>query len=268
LLEEEIVRIARWWTALAAIVLIGNGLAVPAAAASTSIGFGKSLLDGAAPQNPTSLQFGPDGRLYVAQADGAIIAYTVERNGPNDYSATATETIAKIQAIPNHNDDGTPAPTATTRLVTGLLVVGTAAHPVLYVTSSDPRPGQNTGDTGADTNSGVISRLRWNGSTWTRTNLVRGLPRSEEVHATNGLQLDPSTHSLYVAQGGNTNMGAPSAGFGGTPEYALSAAVLSIDLAAITNPSEGTTARTRRGSFRAARCRCTRRATGTPTTSF
>ena len=56
------------------------------------------------------------------------------------------------------------------------------------------------------------------------------------MHATNGLQLDPSTHTLYVAQGGNTNMGAPSAGFGGTAEYALSAAVLSIDLSAITNP--------------------------------
>jgi hypothetical protein len=227
---------ARSWVALAAILLIASSrLVLPAGAAGTAIGFGKSLLGLASPQNPTSLQFGPDGRLYVAQADGTIKVYSVKRNDANDYSVTATETITKIRSIPNHNDDGTLAADATTRLVTGLLVVGSASHPVLYVSSSDPRPGQNTGDTGADTNSGAISRLRWSGSSWVRTNLVRGLPRSEEVHATNGLQLDRSTHTLYVAEGGNTNMGAPSAGFGGTPEYALSAAVLSIDLAAISN---------------------------------
>jgi len=142
------------------VLLAGSRLSVPAAAAETAIGFGKSLLALASPQNPTSLQFGPDGRLYVAQADGTILAYSIKRNGANDYSVTATETITKIRSIPNHNDDGTPAPDATTRLVTGLLVVGSPSRPVLYVSSSDPRPGQNTGDTGADTNSGVISRLR------------------------------------------------------------------------------------------------------------
>ena len=57
------------------------------------ISFGKSLLMNASSVNPTSLQFGPDGRLYVAQQDGLIKAYTVERNGANDYSVTATETI-------------------------------------------------------------------------------------------------------------------------------------------------------------------------------
>ena len=38
---------------------------------------------------------------------------------------------------------------------------------------------------------------------------MRGLPRSEENHSANGLQLDPETNTLYLAQGGNTNMGAP-----------------------------------------------------------
>ena len=93
-------------------LLAGSRLSVPAAAAETAIGFGKSLLALASPQNPTSLQFGPDGRLYVAQADGTILAYSIKRNGANDYSVTATETITKIRSIPNHNDDGTPAPDA------------------------------------------------------------------------------------------------------------------------------------------------------------
>src|SRR4051794_28578261 len=120
-LGERPMRLARSWMALAAIVLIASSrLVLPAGAAGTAgtaIGFGKSLLGQASPQNSTSLQFGPDGRLYVAQADGAIEVYSIERNAPNDYSVTATETITKIQSIPNHNDDGTPAPDATTRLV-------------------------------------------------------------------------------------------------------------------------------------------------------
>src|SRR5687767_10526491 len=55
--------------------------------------FGKSLLGGATSANPTSLQFGPDGRLYVAQQNGVIKAYTVVRNGANNYSVTDTENI-------------------------------------------------------------------------------------------------------------------------------------------------------------------------------
>src|SRR3954471_14886346 len=101
-------RATRSLVAVAAILLLASSrLVLPAAAAGTSIGFGKSLLALASPQNPTSLQFGPDGRLYVAQADGTILAYSVRRNGPNDYSVTATESIAKVRSIPNHDDDGT-----------------------------------------------------------------------------------------------------------------------------------------------------------------
>ncbi|HET7856498.1 MAG TPA: kelch repeat-containing protein [Gaiellaceae bacterium] len=118
------------------------------------------------------------------------------------------------------------------RLVTGMLVTGTPARPVLYVSSSDPRIGAGLSgtDRDVDTNSGVISRLTWTGSEWKRLDLVRGLPRSEEDHATNGLALDPATRTLYVAQGSNTNEGAPSAKLGHLPEYALSAAILAIDL--------------------------------------
>jgi hypothetical protein len=218
--------------ALALLVAIG-GLAASgrAASAAVPIGFGKSLLKLESSDLPTSLQFGPDGRLYVSQFDGTIMAYDVVRDGPNDYRVADTEAITSIQQIPNHDDDGALDAALTTRLVTGLLVVGTAAHPVLYVSSSDPRYGTVRGpDLGTDTNSGVISRLTWNGSGWVREDLVRGLPRSRNVHASNGLALDPATHTLYVAQGGNTNMGAPSIGFQDLPEYALSAAILSIDL--------------------------------------
>ncbi|MGB5554272.1 MAG: malectin domain-containing carbohydrate-binding protein, partial [Flavobacteriaceae bacterium] len=65
--------------------------------------------------------------------------------------------------------------------------------------------------------------------------LVRGLPRSEENHATNGLELVNinGTNYLLVAQGGHTNAGSPSTNFVYICEYALSGAVLSVDLDAI-----------------------------------
>jgi hypothetical protein len=199
------------------------------------IGFGKSVLSGTSSTSPTTARFGPDGRLYVAQFDGLIKAYTVVRNGANAYAVTATETIDLIQRIPNHDDDGTLNPTVTTRMITGLLVKGSAATPVIYVSSSDPRVGGGVNGTATnlDTNSGVVSRLTKSGTGWQKQDLVRGLPRSEEQHATNTLVLDQTSNVLYVAQGGNTNMGAPSHNFTFLPEYAYSGAILRVDLNAI-----------------------------------
>lgn len=194
--------------------------------------FSVSNLTGVALSNPTSLEFGPDNRLYVAQQGGLIKVFTIVRNGANSYSATATETIDLINKIPNHNDDGKLNTGVITRQVTGILVKGTAATPVIYVSSSDSRIGGPSGDKNLDTNSGTVSSLTWNASdsTWVKIDLVRGLPRSEENHSGNGMQLNPNTNMLYLAEGGHTNAGSPSTNFAFTCEYALSAAILSIDL--------------------------------------
>jgi hypothetical protein len=178
---------------------------------------------------PTQLEFGADGRLYVAELDGLIFAFTIERNDETgNYSIVATEVIDLIQTIPNHNDDGTPY-SSKLRSVTGMITGGTADNPILYVTSSDPR----FDDAQADTNSGILSRLTWTGAEWEKLDLVRSLPRSEHDHLPNGMALDAESGILYLAQGGHTNMGAPSFSFGYLAEYALSAAILSIDLNAI-----------------------------------
>jgi hypothetical protein len=196
--------------------------------------FVRGRLAGARPLRPTVLQFGPDRRLYVAQQNGTIRVYTVARTGPSAYRVDATETIAVIARLPNHDDDGSAAPRVRGRQVTGMLVVGSAAQPVLYVSSSDPRVGgRDSGDTNLDTNSGVLSRVTRAGGVWRRHDLVRGLPRSEELHATNGLALSADGRTLYVAQGSNGNAGAPSHKFAGLPQYALSGAVLEVDLEAI-----------------------------------
>ncbi len=53
------------------------------------VGFSFSQLGGETSDNPTTLQFGPDDRLYVGQQDGTIKVYDVVRNGPNDYDVTS-----------------------------------------------------------------------------------------------------------------------------------------------------------------------------------
>lgn len=181
--------------------------------------------------NPTSLQFGPDGKLYISQQDGQIRIITIQRNGPNDYTATNTETITLVRDIPNHNDDGTNHP-AKKRQVTGILVDGDASNPIIYIASSDARIGAGSfGDVNLCTNSGIISKLYKENGHWTKIDLVRGLPRSEENHATNGLV--KYGDKLLVCQGGGTNAGAPSALWTYVTEYALAAAILVVDLAAV-----------------------------------
>lgn len=212
------------------------------APAHSQVGFSASTLGGlvAGSNNKaskvTSLQFGPDNRLYFTQVNGTIIACDVTRNAANSYVASNAETISLVKNIPNYDDDGTRNFTLNTRQATGILVVGTAANPIIYVSSSDPREGAGSGatDLNLDTNSGIISRLKKNGSgVWEKVDIVRGLPRSEENHASNGLNISPDGNTLFLAQGGNSNAGAPSNNFAFSCETALSAAVLSIDLPAI-----------------------------------
>ncbi len=193
---------------------------------------------------PTAMDFGPDGRLYVGQKNGLIIANTIVRNGSKDYTVVESEKIFGVKnSTANHDDDGElntetltvngfPLNLASERQLTGLLVVGTPENPVVYATSSDPRigGGGEFNDTGLDTNSGIIHRITKVNGNWVKVDIVRGLPRSEENHATNGLQYDELNNILYVANGGNTNAGGPSNNFALVTEYALSAAILSVDL--------------------------------------
>lgn len=186
--------------------------------------------------NGTNLMFGPDGRLYVAEYTGEIKIFTIERTGPGNYIVQNLEVISGVHNIPDHNDDGSPYE-STFRETIGITVGGTSANPIVYVSSSDFRIGGGGGsdDVNLDTNSGIITRYTWNGTTWDEVDLVRGLPRSEENHATNEMELATinGEEFLIVAQGGHTNGGGPSKNFAYTTEYALSAAVLSVNLTRI-----------------------------------
>ena len=202
------------------------------------ISFGSSGLQGESINNPTSLDFGPDGKLYVSQQDGTIWRFTIERDnadpGEGTYSATDTEVIDLVKLnTPNHTDDGL-ATTIQIRQITGVLTAGTAENPILYVTSSDNLigGGGSGNDKNLDTNSGVLTKLTYNGSSWDKVDLVRGLPRCEENHSINGMDIFEKNGNTYmfVQQGGHSNKGAPSNNFVGTPEYLLSGSLLIVNL--------------------------------------
>jgi len=175
--------------------------------------FDSSKLKGVNITKGTSLQFGPDGKLYVTEIDGFIKIYNVNRAGKNNYNANLETTITSVAATQNHDDSGNPVNLGNKRLVTGIAVVGTAAAPIIYVASSDPRQaaGPSGKDANLDTNSGILHRLTKNGNNWIKKDLVRGLPRSEENHIPNGIVVKGNT--LFLVTGGHTNEGAPSNNF-------------------------------------------------------
>jgi large repetitive protein len=158
---------------------------------------------------PTSIVFGPDGRLYVAELFGTIHALTL-----NESKEVIDDEV--ITALG-------------TRMTLGLTVDPRSTPDNVILWASHSSPSIDNGEP----NSGVVSRLSGPGFS-NREDVITGLPRAIANHGTNSLHFGPDDR-LYIAQGGNTGAGGPNtlpSEFGEMEEQPLSAALLVADVRA------------------------------------
>ena len=174
---------------------------------ATSLGTGRLDAPGGEPvfvrgaldvtiEAPTSLAFGPDGRLYVA-ALTEIRALTLD---------PSTQEVLAVEQIASGLED-----------VTGIAFDPTAAPSPVTVYASRREPGATAG---------FDSRVStFTAPTWERDDVITGLPTSRPFfnHLTNGLAFD-SAGRLFIAQGSSTDAGLADGTY--WPETPLSAAVL------------------------------------------
>lgn len=174
----------------------------------SSVGFTRSSFP---VSSPTSMVWGPDGRLYVAEMMGKIHAITL-----NDAKQLVADQVIT---------------TLGSRLTLGITVdpLSTPSNVILWVAHSSPSLDNGTPD------SSTITRLSGSGFT-TRQDVITGLPRAKANHAVNSLHFGPDG-KLYIAVGGNTGAGAPNTAnteFGTMQEQPLSAAIVVADVRSAT----------------------------------
>jgi glucose/arabinose dehydrogenase len=168
------------------------------------IEFAMGVLLGEGISSPTSLAIGPDGRLYVSQLDGRIVALTLD-----GVRVTGVEQITSREELGD--------------------VLGIAFNPLdppdpITLYASDSFVFQEN----APPFGGKIARLR--GPDFTAEHIITGLPSTDLEHSTNGLAFDDGGR-LYIAQAGTTNAGVPGGNLT-RPETPLSSAILVADISA------------------------------------
>ena len=162
---------------------------------------------------PTTLAFGPDGRLYVATVQGKIAAYTLDDNG----NVIATQNINTLNNVTNNG------------------ILGIAFSPFdppspvrLYVAHNQLFANGGACFEGASPYSGEVSVLT--GPNFdTATPLITSLPVSNHDHGINGMQFD-NAGNLLICSGGNTNAGIPGCNIGDVPESPFSGGILKAEV--------------------------------------
>jgi hypothetical protein len=174
-----------------------------------TIRFEQVELPTAANLSCTSLQVGPDGRLYAGADDGRILRFPIAADG----TLGAPHVITSLQSI-----SGGP------RLLIGFCFdpASTADAPVVWATH-----GYRAFASAPDW-SGKVTRLSGR-DLESAQDVVVHLPRSARDHLTNQPSFGPD-RALYFPQGSNSAFGAPDEGWGDRPERLLSASILRLDV--------------------------------------
>jgi hypothetical protein len=181
----------------------------------TSVTFAKVALPNAPVKTYTSVLLGPDGKLYAGTINGEILRFAINADG----TLGAPQSIVSLQTANGGN-----------RLLIGLKFdpSSTAGNLILWASHS-----AFTFSNGPDW-AGKITRLS-GVDLETVVDYVVGLPRSTRDHVTNQIDFGPDG-AMYFLQGSNSAMGAGDSAWNFRQERLLNAAVLRLDLAAITSP--------------------------------
>jgi glucose/arabinose dehydrogenase len=158
---------------------------------------------------PTSAEWGSDGRLYVATMSGEIRALTFDES----WNLTASSTYLGVSQLPNHQAMGLTVNPHDPPGPVNLYV----AHGWLYADGGGVvvQPSKYWGQVS------VLSGPNFDAP----QPLVTGLPQPNTGHAVNGLQFDDNG-DLLIAVGSTTNAGIAWITMGDLPESPLSAAVV------------------------------------------
>lgn len=182
------------------------------ATADETIRFDQGVLTWSEPsasiEQPTTLAIGPDGRLYIGQLDGKIVALTLD-DARNVVAAEVIATGVLLGDVLGIAFNPADPPDPVTLYV---------SHTTLYAGDDGPKY------------AGKVSKLV--APDFQPVDVVTGLPVSAVEHGTNGITFDADGR-LYIAQGGTTNAGIPSDRHS-RAETPLSSAILIADL---TGPS-------------------------------
>jgi hypothetical protein len=157
---------------------------------------------------PGVMTLGPDGRLYVATANGTILRYTRNADGTLGASESASPFGSRI-------------------------ILGLAFDPLdstkLWVVNNHGAYENAPRFSGRVSTLTIQSGQSLTSAAASATDVIIGLPRSAYDHMTNGIAFGPDRR-LYIAQGANTAYGDVDDYWGPRGESPLSAAVLVADV--------------------------------------
>ncbi|MCJ8521156.1 hypothetical protein ABID21_004205 [Pseudorhizobium tarimense] len=191
----------------------------------------QTLLDGFADGagGYTAIEFGPDGKLYVATITGEIHRWDVNADGTINKASQETLILDYLDAG-NGERRG---------------IVGFVFDPedpsTIWITDNAPIPRESKAFDTPEFSGRVSKITLGDGGSFTGVDAetyIWGLPRSGGDHLTNSLEFRANPNAgevgepdylLYLSQGSNSAAGAPDAAWGSRPERLLNAAILEID---------------------------------------